>query len=117
MTENSQNLESVYPGSPLHEPTTEYTRNKAIPTFFGQPLLRGRYETLEHSDLDQAVPKLFYSQTSGEIWIGDALVWLRSIEPASVDLIFADPPYNIKKAEWDTFESQEQYVAWSLAWI
>jgi len=25
--------------------------------------------------------------------------------------------YNIKKAEWDTFESQQEYVNWSLEWI
>ena len=30
---------------------------------------------------------------------------------------FSDPPYNIKKAEWDTFESQQEYVAWSVRWI
>jgi site-specific DNA-methyltransferase (adenine-specific) len=35
----------------------------------------------------------------------------------SVHLVFADPPYNVKKAEWDTFESQQAYVAWALAWI
>ncbi|HEY9596976.1 MAG TPA: site-specific DNA-methyltransferase, partial [Cyanophyceae cyanobacterium] len=28
-----------------------------------------------------------------------------------------DPPYNIKKAEWDNFESQQYYVEWSLQWI
>lgn len=27
-----------------------------------------------------------------------------------VDMIFADPPYNLKKADWDKFESQEQYI-------
>jgi site-specific DNA-methyltransferase (adenine-specific) len=35
----------------------------------------------------------------------------------SVDEVFADPPYNIKKAEWDTFESQQAYIEWSLEWI
>ena len=45
------------------------------------------------------------------------MVWLKSIESESVNLVFADPPYNIKKAEWDTFESQEAYVKWSLLWI
>ena len=43
----------------------------------------------------------------GTIFQGDSITWLRSLEPASVDLIFADPPYNIKKADWDNFESQE----------
>ncbi|NQS90107.1 site-specific DNA-methyltransferase, partial [Patescibacteria group bacterium] len=28
-----------------------------------------------------------------------------------------DPPYNIKKAEWDTFASQKKYVEWSMEWI
>lgn len=36
---------------------------------------------------------------------------------ASVDLVFADPPYNIKKADRDTFASQEAYIAWSLLWM
>ncbi|MFZ0053073.1 MAG: site-specific DNA-methyltransferase [Desulfobaccales bacterium] len=32
-------------------------------------------------------------------------------------MIFADPPYNLKKAEWDNFESQEKYIKWSIKWI
>ena len=39
------------------------------------------------------------------------------MEANSIDLIFADPPYNIKKAEWDTFSSQKEYVDWSMEWI
>ncbi|MBD2165321.1 site-specific DNA-methyltransferase [Calothrix membranacea FACHB-236] len=61
--------------------------------------------------------KLFYSQENGELWQGDAIEWLSSLDTESVDLVIADPPYNIKKAEWDTFESQEVYVQWSLSWI
>jgi site-specific DNA-methyltransferase (adenine-specific) len=34
-----------------------------------------------------------------------------------VDLIFADPPYNAGKAGWDTFESHDAYVDWSVSWI
>lgn len=34
-----------------------------------------------------------------------------------MDLVFADPPYNIKKAEWDDFGSMHAYVAWSRDWI
>ena len=39
----------------------------------------------------------------GELFQYDAIEFLKSLENESVDLIFADPPYNIKKAEWDTF--------------
>lgn len=53
----------------------------------------------------------------GQLWQGDALEWLRSLPEYSVDLIVADPPYNIKKAHWDNFGSEEQYFGWSLQWI
>lgn len=59
----------------------------------------------------------FYTHPRGELYLGDCVPWLESLPEASVDLIFADPPYNIKKAEWDTFESQEEYIQWSLRWL
>jgi site-specific DNA-methyltransferase (adenine-specific) len=31
--------------------------------------------------------------------------------------MFTDPPYNIQKASWDRFYSQEQYISWSMDWI
>jgi len=80
-------------------------------------MLKGSYTEIEQDRFNPQTPTLFYSHPHGEIWTGDALAWLRSLESASVDLIFADPPYNIKKAEWDTFESQEEYVSWSMQWI
>ncbi len=58
-----------------------------------------------------------YQQAHGQLFQGDSIAWLQSLAPESVDLIFADPPYNIKKAEWDKFDSQEHYIAWSLQWI
>lgn len=53
----------------------------------------------------------------GSLFQIDAIKLLKSIDKESVDLVFADPPYNIKKAEWDTFESQKKYVEWCLEWI
>lgn len=61
--------------------------------------------------------QLHYSHPHGQLYQGDSIDWLRSLESGSADLIFADPPYNIKKADWDTFETQEQYIEWSLRWI
>lgn len=62
------------------------------------------------------VQKIF-SLDSNELFLGDAILWLKKMPDSSVNLIFADPPYNIKKAEWDSFESQQQYVDWSIKWI
>lgn len=50
-------------------------------------------------------------------FLGDSILWLKTLRAESVDLVFADPPYNIKKADWDTFESLEHYVEWSREWI
>src|SRR5437868_11194638 len=99
------------------EPSSDYARHKEMPTFFGEPIARGTYFDLSADQLNADAPTLFFSHPNGEIWIGDAIAWLGSLPDESVDLIFADPPYNIKKAEWDTFESQQQYVDWSLRWI
>ncbi|HEX7569950.1 MAG TPA: DNA methyltransferase, partial [Verrucomicrobiae bacterium] len=101
----------------LKEPSATYfVRNTEIPEFFGQRLNQGERLAVDPS-VENNSPQLFYSHQHGEIWLGDSIAWLRGLESGSVDLVFADPPYNIKKAEWDTFESQQQYVAWSVRWI
>ncbi len=60
---------------------------------------------------------LVHKSPLGKLFTGDSLVWLKNLETASVDLVFADPPYNIKKAEWDKFDSNDHYVEWSTEWI
>lgn len=53
----------------------------------------------------------------GILYKEDAIEFLKSLDSNSVDLIFADPPYNIRKAEWDCFSSQKEYLDWSYLWI
>lgn len=65
---------------------------------------------------DSFQPQVLHS-SGGVVFQGDSTQWLKTLEPGSVDLIFADPPYNIGKAEWDKFPSHDDYVEWSLAWI
>ncbi|BAU42135.1 DNA-methyltransferase [Leptolyngbya sp. O-77] len=60
---------------------------------------------------------LQYTHAHGRLYQGDSAAWLASLAAESVDLVFADPPYNLKKAAWDNFASQEAYIAWSLGWI
>ncbi|OGR83854.1 MAG: restriction endonuclease subunit M [Elusimicrobia bacterium RIFCSPLOWO2_01_FULL_54_10] len=61
--------------------------------------------------------QLQYETKNGKLFCGDSLEWLSSLKDGSVDLIVADPPYNIKKTEWDCFESHAEYVEWSRRWI
>ena len=35
----------------------------------------------------------------------------------SIDLAIIDPPYNMKKAEWDTFKNQDDFLNFTFAWI
>jgi len=49
-----------------------------------------------------------------EIICGDCLEILHDIPAGSVDLVFADPPYNIGKASWDKVDN---YLEWCEAWI
>ena len=53
----------------------------------------------------------------GTLYLGDSLRWLKGIPSSSVDMIFADPPYSIGKADWDCFSSHEDYLAWCEEWV
>lgn len=74
------------------------------------------YSEIPKNGTDKSLSPYFETKL-GKLFNVDAFDFLRSLESESVDLIFADPPYNIKKAEWDTFSSQKEYVEWSLEWI
>lgn len=60
-----------------------------------------------------------HSSEEHQIIHGDVLTSLRSLESESVDLIFADPPYNIGKdfdgliEEW----SEELFLDWCYEWL
>jgi len=67
------------------------------------------------------------------IQVGDSVAVMGGLPPASVDLIFADPPYNLQLAgdlhrpdasrvdavddAWDKFESFSAYDAFTRAWL
>lgn len=93
------------------------SRNKELPIFFGELQLKGEKKEIDFAKRNGDNPILFYKHPGGELWQGNSIEWLKSMNDDSIDLIFADPPYNIKKANWDSFESQEEYIKWSLQWI
>jgi len=71
----------------------------------------------EDEALDPQKPLSYYKHPNGTLWVGDSLSWMKGLKASSVDLIFADPPYSIGKAEWDKFDSHDEYVDWSVEWI
>lgn len=64
--------------------------------------------------------KIFEKNSHKIIW-GDAIeVLSNQIQNNSVDLIFADPPYNIGKnfnGMKDKWKSEENYLKWSYKWL
>ena len=71
--------------------------------------------------------------SAGRIIVGDCVAEMAALQPASVDLVFADPPYNLQLRsdlkrpddsrvdavddDWDKFASFEAYDAFTRAWL
>ncbi|MBX6425146.1 MAG: site-specific DNA-methyltransferase [Variibacter sp.] len=81
----------------------------------------------------ERAPRSFQQTEAGRILVGDCIVEMARLPPASVDLVFADPPYNLQLRgdlkrpddshvdavddEWDRFASFEHYDAFTRAWL
>ena len=53
-----------------------------------------------------------------QVWkIGDCLELLRELPDASVDMVFADPPFNISKNYGLYKDYREDYHIWCKEWI
>jgi site-specific DNA-methyltransferase (adenine-specific) len=55
----------------------------------------------------------------GKIHHGDCLTLMRQIETGSIDLVFADPPFNIgyEYDEYHDCQDDEEYITWSRDWM
>lgn len=56
----------------------------------------------------------------GALYQGDCVAWLRALPDESADMVFADPPFNLKKdygkGVSDARKDQD-YLDWSYAWL
>ncbi|MCP8617893.1 adenine-specific DNA-methyltransferase [Salirhabdus salicampi] len=62
----------------------------------------------------------YESSTQSFVGLGDSLTLLQKMKDETVDLIFADPPYNIGKDfgnNQDTWKTTRDYVEWCKSWI
>ena len=72
-------------------------------------------------------PDIKYSDVANEagakmfdvVHLGDAVEILKGYPDNSIDLLFADPPYNLDKAYnvYDDERADEEYVKWCNAWL
>lgn len=75
---------------------------------------------------------IIHTSQKATLYLGDALSVMENLDPGSVDVIFADPPYNlsndgitcrsgkmasVNKAAWDKSRGTEADFAFHAAWI
>ena len=56
-------------------------------------------------------------QLINKVKTSDCFTYLKKIDDESVDLAVIDPPYNLKKDDWDTFKSQDEFLEFSYKWM
>jgi site-specific DNA-methyltransferase (adenine-specific) len=64
--------------------------------------------------------RLVHQSEFGRLYQGDCLDVLPTIESGTVDLVFADPPFNLRKdygAGISDGMSREEYLSWCARWI
>lgn len=60
------------------------------------------------SDREEFTPKIIN---------GDAIDKLRTLSSNSFDLICVDPPYNMDKADWDSYGNGKSFAEWAKPWL
>jgi site-specific DNA-methyltransferase (adenine-specific) len=81
-----------------------------------QYLLPGLIENIEVKEAEIGIDE---DKSVNVIHHGDALKILKGYPDESVDLVFADPPYNLDKpyGAYDDEQISEEYIKWCNAWL
>ncbi|HEY0151865.1 MAG TPA: site-specific DNA-methyltransferase [Longimicrobium sp.] len=61
-----------------------------------------------------------FTTSLGKLYQADCIALMRQLAPGSVDLVFADPPFNLKKlypSGIDDDLMEEQYIRWCEDWL
>ena len=69
------------------------------------------------NNADRLKDYLYYQDDAGEIYCGDCLEIMPLLSDKSISTVLTDPPYNIRKAEWDKWKTKEAYVEWCGKWL
>ncbi len=66
-----------------------------------------------------STPSVLPNRMFNVIHHGDALETLKQYPDASIDLVFADPPYNLDKpyTRYDDEREEQQYISWCNDWL
>src|SRR3954470_7714196 len=66
-----------------------------------------------------AQPTYHLDDPAADVYVGDCRAVLAQLPERSVDLIFADPPFNwdVPYGEWDDARPREEYLAFTREWL
>lgn len=61
----------------------------------------------------------YLEEWNNRIIQGDCIELMKKIPDNSIDLVIADPPYNLNKdfGEWNEIEKKDEWLPWSKRWI
>lgn len=76
-----------------------------------------KVERLQAKVLAPAALNKVDSKILNKVFNSDFSTLLKKIPDNSIDLVCVDPPYNLKKAEWDTFVSDQEFLNFTFNWI
>lgn len=77
------------------------------------------YKQQKKEVLQDYIP-LSFGTEYGQLYKGDCLAIMKQIPEGSVDLIFADPPFNLGKqyqSKIDDYISEQEYINWTEEWL
>lgn len=80
------------------------------------------YSNIDYEKSDKRIEKQApdFKTTLGELYKGDCLTVLKSLESDSIDLVFADPPFNLSKiypSNMDDNLPEHDYILWTEEWL
>lgn len=74
----------------------------------------------ENIEEDKKKIQLKFESNYGKLYQGDCLDIMKSIPDESVDVVFADPPFNLNKtykSGIDDYVSEQEYIQWTEKWV
>lgn len=85
-------------------------------------MIRNHNKTFRsHIQAGELTPPLYLTTEKGLLFQGDCLKLLPCINDNSIDLVFADPPFNLGKqygsSNFNDFLQDEKYLEWCYDWI
>lgn len=94
--------------------------NKVIDWLSNNPeyIVENFQEPIGNRDINQLVEPQYVGH--GELYQDDCIKVMRQMEDNSIQLIFADPPFNLDKkyeSNIDDYVSEEEYIRWTEEWL